>query len=96
MRASMGTVLASPAPHGAGLRNGLCASEFAPPLLDGGIAFADGIRVATDLLALQRLMMARGSNEIFVRMGSGGGEAGEGFVNARRRAGAGGRRAAQS
>ena len=51
-------------------RNGLCATTYAEPILAKGIAFDDGPRVATTMLELQKLMMRRGSNEVFVRLGS--------------------------
>ena len=84
--ASMSSAFARTGGRKAVFRNGLCASEFAAPLLDGHVSFSDGKRVATNLLTLQRLMMAHGSNEIFVRMGSGGGADGKGFLSAMRRA----------
>jgi len=51
-------------------RNGLCATSFSDGVFEKKIAFRDGRRLAGDALALQKLMMARGSNEVFARLGS--------------------------
>jgi hypothetical protein len=51
-------------------RNGLCATSFSDGVFEKKIAFRDGRTLARDALALQKLMMARGSNEVFARLGS--------------------------
>lgn len=76
------------APRRASFRNGLCATSFAEGVFKTGITFRDGKRTAANMLELQKLMMAHGSNEVFVRLGSSRtprGPAREGHMAAARR-----------
>jgi arabinogalactan endo-1,4-beta-galactosidase len=51
-------------------RIGLCATSFADDLFKDAIVYEDGPIKAANMLELQRLMMARGGNEFFARLGS--------------------------
>jgi len=54
----------------ADFRTGLCATSFADGVFKDGVVYEDGLTKAANMLELQRLMMARGGNELFARLGS--------------------------
>ncbi|MGH7022737.1 MAG: glycosyl hydrolase 53 family protein [Caulobacteraceae bacterium] len=61
---------AIPAPAAQTFRNALSLSPFAEYLLNSGVSYTDGRRVARTAEALQKLFVAHGSTEVFARIGT--------------------------